>query len=138
MFVSRTPLRQGAELGKATGTPYDARGGVKSGTFALLWPNTTINIMPGPANIYILGFTPVDARTTIGYKDYYVADGIPAETFREMTEYFDFLGQEDRVLVESVQRGLDSGRVPYGRLILHGEEMVARFQDMVRRAGVGV
>jgi choline monooxygenase len=129
-FVSRTPLRAGT----GSGTPYDPSGGIDCGVFALLWPNTTINMMPGPPNIYILGFTPLDAEHSIGYKDYYVGPDVAPERFKEMTDYFDFLGQEDRLLVESVQRGLRSGKVPFGRLMLSGEGMVQQFQKRVAEA----
>lgn len=134
LFVSRTPMRSAAPGKKLTGVPYDPSGGVESGAFFLLWPNTTINVMPGLPHIYILGFTPLDTTHSIGYKDYYTAPGIDPERFGEMKTYFDHLGQEDRLLVESVQRGLRSGRVRYGRLMSSSEGMIQHFQNLVRQS----
>ena len=51
--------------------------------------------------------------------------------FAEMTEYLRHLGMEDKELVESVQRGLRSGAVPHGRLMLDSEHLIQRFQALV-------
>jgi hypothetical protein len=40
-------------------------------------------------------------------------------------------GLEDRALVESVQRGLGSGLVERGRLLLDSESLIAAFQERV-------
>lgn len=127
-------MRASPQGQKPRDVPYDPSGGVESGTFLLLWPNTTINVMPGPPHMYILGFTPLDTEHSIGYKDYYTASDLDAGRFEEMKAYFDHLGQEDRVLVESVQRGLRSGRVPSGRMMASSESMILHFQNLVRAA----
>ena len=44
------------------------------------------------------------------------------------------VGDEDQSLVESVQRGLDSGAVPQGRLMSRSEVLIADFQRRVRDA----
>ena len=44
------------------------------------------------------------------------------------------VGAEDRVLVERVQRGVRSALIPHGRLLPESEQLVARFQELVRAA----
>lgn len=133
LMVSTTPVRSELES-RMSSLPYDPRGVVDRGFFALLWPNTTINVMPGPAHAYVLGFTPLGPERSVGYKDYFTAPDVDPARFEEMRQYFDHLGQEDRVLVESVQRGLRSGRVPRGRLMPKSESMIQHFQHLVRQA----
>jgi hypothetical protein len=47
------------------------------------------------------------------------------------------VAEEDVALVEAVQRGLDSGMVPQGRLMTASEQLIADFQRRVRDALVG-
>ena len=134
-FLSRTPLRESIRAGELPeGAPYDPRGGIGSGTFVLLWPHTTLNLMPGMPTLYVLGFTPVDAGRTRGYRDFFVGPDFDEQRFTEMTDYLALLGGEDRELVESVQRGLRSGAVPHGRLMLDSEHLIQRFQALVYEA----
>jgi nitrite reductase/ring-hydroxylating ferredoxin subunit len=44
------------------------------------------------------------------------------------------VGAEDRVLVESVQRGMRAGLVQHGRLLPESERLIAHFQALVRSA----
>ena len=44
------------------------------------------------------------------------------------------VAEEDVALVESVQRGLESGAVPQGRLMPESELLIADFQRRVRDA----
>ena len=41
---------------------------------------------------------------------------------------------EDTALVESVQAGLDSGAIPFGRLLPSSEHLIQHFQRLVYRA----
>ena len=41
------------------------------------------------------------------------------------------MGAEDRVLVESVHRGMRSGAFEHGRLLLPGEQLIGDFQGWV-------
>ena len=43
----------------------------------------------------------------------------------------DEVGAEDRVLVESVQRGMAAGAFEHGELLLPSEELIAAFQRWV-------
>jgi hypothetical protein len=44
------------------------------------------------------------------------------------------VGAEDRALVERVQRGVRSALIEHGRLLPESEQLVARFQELVRAA----
>jgi phenylpropionate dioxygenase-like ring-hydroxylating dioxygenase large terminal subunit len=41
------------------------------------------------------------------------------------------VGKEDAALVESVQRGVSSGALEHGRLLLNAEPLLAAFQSWV-------
>ncbi len=112
----------------------DPRGGIGSGKFILLWPHTTLNFMPGTPSMYVLGFTPAGAERSRGFRDFFVAPGYDERRFAEMTEYLADLGMEDKELVESAQRGLRSGAVPHGRLMLDSEHLIQHFQQRIHEA----
>ena len=44
------------------------------------------------------------------------------------------MGKEDTALVESVQRGVSSGALEHGRLLLNAEPLLAAFQSWVADA----
>jgi Ring hydroxylating alpha subunit (catalytic domain) len=48
-----------------------------------------------------------------------------------MMAFANQVGVEDTALVESVQRGLSSGMVPQGRLLLSSEHLIQHFQRLV-------
>ena len=80
----------------------DGKGG---GQFHMIWPSTKVNIFPGAPNVSIGPLTPAGVGRTDGFLDYFfLADADPAE-MAELIELDDEVGAEDRVLVESVQRG---------------------------------
>jgi hypothetical protein len=51
-----------------------------------------------------------------------------------MMEFANQVGREDASLVESVQRGLNTGMVPQGRLLLSSEHLIQHFQRLVFEA----
>lgn len=57
-FLSRTPLKESILASDLPpGVPYDPCGSISHGTFVLLWPHTTLNLLPGMPSIYVLGFS---------------------------------------------------------------------------------
>jgi phenylpropionate dioxygenase-like ring-hydroxylating dioxygenase large terminal subunit len=110
--------------------PYDPRGEVEQGQYHLLWPNTTINIDPGPGNLSVDATVPEGPGRSAGGTDYFFYDDVSDETARTMMEFGIQVGLEDAALVESVQRGLDSGMVPHGRLLLSSEHLIQHFQKL--------
>jgi len=127
------PVRQAALDGRGT-LPYDPRGDVRQSQFHFLYPNTTINIAPGPQNLSIERWVPVGPRTTIEVTDYFFGPDESEERIAELLEWDTQVAEEDVALVLSVQRGLDSGRVPQGRLMGESEKLIADFQRRVHEA----
>jgi phenylpropionate dioxygenase-like ring-hydroxylating dioxygenase large terminal subunit len=114
--------------------PYDPHGDVKQAQYHLLWPNTTINVEFGPGNLSIDATRPDGPGRSRGATDYFYYEEVPDETAQAMMEFGIQVGNEDAALVESVQRGLDSGMVPQGRLLLSSEHLIQHFQKLVFEA----
>jgi Ring hydroxylating alpha subunit (catalytic domain) len=56
---------------------------------------------------------------------------VPQTLRAEMIEFGRQVGQEDDALVESVQRGLASGMIRQGLLLLGSEQLIHHFQRLV-------
>jgi choline monooxygenase len=111
------------------GDHYDAAG--IDGQFHLVWPSLKVNVMPGRPNLSIGPLTPVAVDRTEGVLDYFFAPGEDPEWIVDFMELDDEVGAEDRVLVESVQRGMASGAFEHGELLLPSEDLIAAFQEWV-------
>ena len=84
----------------------DAKPAFAHAIFWYLWPNTTFNVMPGPAELNIASIRPVGIGRTNFEGHTLTRDG---EKYQPRTDYFnEVLGPEDLGLCESVQRGLRS------------------------------
>jgi phenylpropionate dioxygenase-like ring-hydroxylating dioxygenase large terminal subunit len=101
------------------------------GQFHLLYPNTGINVFPGPPNLSIGPIVPHGTQRTERYLDYFFAPGVDDAWLREFFAFDDQVGREDRALVESVQRGMSAGVLDRGRLLLASEPLLAAFQAWV-------
>ena len=101
------------------------------GQFHLLYPNTGINVFPGPPNLSIGPIAPNGPGRTERYLDYFFAADVDEEWQREFFAYDDQIGREDTALVESVQRGMAAGLLEQGRLLLNAEPLLAAFQRWV-------
>ena len=124
------PPTKSAREGKAG--LYDISGDVDAGFYAFLWPNFTLNIYPGPGNVSLNLFLPVDTNRTLAVYEYCFSDSVPEQEIAEFTRFIDQVQEEDVVLCESVQRGLRSGFFDRGRL-MQSERMLAHFQKLVYR-----
>ena len=114
--------------------PYDARGEVAQAQYHLLWPTTTINVEAGRGNLSVDVTRPNGPGRSIGTTDYFFYEEVPDYTARAMMEFATQVGREDSSLVEAVQRGLDSGMVTQGRLLLSSEHLIQHFQGLVFEA----
>jgi phenylpropionate dioxygenase-like ring-hydroxylating dioxygenase large terminal subunit len=112
-------------------------GDMNQSQYHFLWPNTTINISPGPQNVSIERWVPLGPRSTVEATDYFFGEGVPAQRIDETIEFDTQVATEDVSLVESVQRGLDSRTVVQGRLMPQSEQLVAAFQRRVHDALLG-
>jgi carnitine monooxygenase subunit len=117
--------------------PYDPAGVVRAGQFHFAWPNWTLNVLPGPANLRVLVFQPLDPDRTSSWVDSYWAPGTSDEAIEEINAFGNVVGAEDVELVQSVHRGLKSGMVEQGRLLLDSEMLIQHFQLLVHDALAG-
>jgi phenylpropionate dioxygenase-like ring-hydroxylating dioxygenase large terminal subunit len=108
------------------------------GQFHLLYPNTGINVFPGPPNLSIGPVAPNGPHRTERYLDYFFAPDADAAWRDEFFAFDDQVGREDTVLVESVHRGMASGALDHGRLLLGSEPLLAAFQGWVAERLAGV
>jgi phenylpropionate dioxygenase-like ring-hydroxylating dioxygenase large terminal subunit len=98
------------------------------GQFHLLYPNVGINVFPGPPNLSIGPITPNGTGRTERYLDYFFAPGVDSAWLEDFFALDDQVGREDMQLVESVHRGMASGVLEQGRLLLNAEPLLAAFQ----------
>ena len=120
--------------GPGTGTSYQPSGEITEGQFHFLWPNTRLNVFPGRPNLSVGTAIPIGPERTRGFFDYFFGEGVTEGETRDLLAFDDQVGREDRVLVESVQRGVRSGVLGSGRLLPQSEQLIAHFQQLVRRA----
>jgi len=128
---SRTFSTQYGPVREAWKGDFDPRGPIARGQFHFLWPNLTLNIMPGQPNLSIGPIVPTGPETTARFLDYYVGPEVEQVWIEEMLEFDNQVGAEDRVLVERVQRGLRAGGVEHGRLMGDSERLIAHFQGLL-------
>jgi choline monooxygenase len=110
---------------------FDTDGVIRRTQFHLLWPNVSINVLPGHPNIGMHLWRPTSHALVKGTSDYYISPDAPEGWGAEMIEFDRQVGMEDAALVESVQEGLDSGMLDHGVLLTESEELVHAFQGMV-------
>lgn len=110
---------------------YDAIGEVARGQFHLLFPGTTINVMPGRGNLSIGPVVPIGPERTYRFLDYFFLPGTDEQWIADYIELDDQVGAEDRVLVERVQRGMRSGMIAQGALMPESERLIAHFERLL-------
>ena len=102
------------------------------GQFHLLYPNTGINVFPGPGNLSIGPVLPNGPHRTERHLDYFFDLDVDESWRRDFFAFDDQIGREDRSLVESVQRGMASGMLEHGRLLPAAEPLLSAFQGWIR------
>jgi choline monooxygenase len=125
---------------QANDTIYPVRGDdpVQEGLFWYLWPATTINLLPGHAELNVLSVVPrgVEATSFTGHQ--YSVDGTIDEARFDYVN--DVLAIEDKNLCESVQQGLHSLAFDQGRFVVDSqrsgisEHAIHRFHLLVKQA----
>lgn len=125
-------LKKSTKRGKGQ-HPYDASQGVTDGFYAYLWPNFTLNIYPGPGNVSLNFFVPVNEHRTLAIYDYCFAPSVSDAAGTDFVRFIDQVQDEDTVLCEAVQCGLQSGYFAQGRLMLSRERALRHFQRLVAR-----
>jgi choline monooxygenase len=85
--------------------------------FWYLWPNTTLNVLPGEAQMATFRFEPVEAETTRTILEVLRKPGTPVNEERRAYGA-NVLWPEDKGICEAVQRGLHSRGYGRGRFIV--------------------
>jgi len=116
------------------GGVYDATGEVERGQFHLLFPGTTVNVMPGRSNLSIGPVIPLGAERTHRFLDYFFLPDTDEQWISDFFELDAQVGAEDRVLVERVQAGMRSGLLEDGYLLPESERLIAHFERFLVEA----
>jgi choline monooxygenase len=99
-----------------------------------LWPTTTITINPGPPSLLINAWRPEGPTYTRGFEDsFFGADGDAGHKAATIA-YSTRIGDEDAMLVESVQRGVQSLAAVETRLVDGEESLIKHFRRLVGEA----
>ncbi len=125
LLVATAPLRQPAS------DAYPTAGVINDSLYVLLYPNCTFELYPGQENLTVYRFDPMGCDRTLGRLDYFFAPEADPAFEASLTTFLDEVGSEDVPLVESVQRGLRSGQVSQGRLVLGSEGLIHQFQKQI-------
>jgi Ring hydroxylating alpha subunit (catalytic domain) len=101
---------------------------------ALLGPNCMGCFVP---NVSLERYNPDGVFRTVEVTDYYFGTDVSTAEIEELMAWDNQVAEEDVSLVQSVQRGLDSGAVPQGRLMGESEKLIADFQRRIHAALLG-
>ncbi len=113
------------------GGVYDATGEIDRGQFHLLFPGTTLNVMPGRGNFSIGPVIPLGNERTYRFLDYFFLPDTDPQWIADYLELDIQVGKEDRVLVERVQVGMRSGIVTSGTLMPQSERLIGHFERLL-------
>jgi carnitine monooxygenase subunit len=102
--------------------------------FHFLWPNLTVNIFPGRPNVSIGPVVPRTPDRTYRFLDYFFGPDVERAWIDDLRAFDDQVGIEDRVLVESVHRGVASGALEHGVLMSRSEQLIGHFQALTAAA----
>ena len=117
-IVSERWARQLSPQSRTENTAYNFSEGddVQVAAFWYLWPTTSIWLVPGTANMFVLAMMPSGHETTVFSGHRY---GLREASDPARTVYLnETLGPEDQGLCESVQRGLKSQSYNQGRFMV--------------------
>ena len=131
-LVDVDPDRYRLEVSDGVLSQYGERredgAGERSCQFHLVWPALKVIVYPGAANLSIGPVWAAGPEQAAGFLDYFFGADVSAEAVRELIEFDDQVGREDRELVEAVQRGMGSGLIDHGLLLLDSERLIDAFQ----------
>jgi choline monooxygenase len=106
-------------------------GAVNAGRWLFRWPNVALNLYPDA--MVVERMLPTGPHSTRIVYHYFFADlDDPAND--DVVRISKVVVEEDRAIVEAVQRNLDAGVYDVGRLSPRHEAGVRMFQDLVRAA----
>ena len=114
--------------------PFDPHGEVERGLFVFVWPNLTVNIVPGRPNVSLGPVLPDGPQGTSRFLDYFFAADADAAWIDEVVAWDDQVGREDDALVRRVQSGVAASGLGAGTLLERSEQLVGRFDELVTAA----
>jgi phenylpropionate dioxygenase-like ring-hydroxylating dioxygenase large terminal subunit len=129
--IQRGPMKPSAKASVDNACFMKEDGG-QEGIYNYLWPNFMINLYPGGGNASINIIVPIAPDRTLALYDFYFEEGMPEAD--SIVAFIDQVQQEDIILCESVQRGLNSGYFDRGRLVLRYENGIQHFERLVFEA----
>ena len=109
-------------------------GKLQRSQFHFLWPNLGVNIFAGHPNVSIGPMIPLTADRTHRFLDYFFGSSVDPAWIAELMEFDTQVGNEDRGLVEGVQRGMASGVLDHGVLMGRSEQLIGHFQALTAAA----
>jgi len=115
---------------------FDPTGVVRGGQFHFLFPNVTINVMPGHPNVSIGPVLPEGPERTVRFLDYFFHPDADEGWIEELMAWDARVGVEDADRVERVQRGVRSGLLRDG-VLFETERLIGHFDALVREAVEG-
>ncbi|MEA2227984.1 MAG: hypothetical protein QOF04_1614 [Solirubrobacteraceae bacterium] len=94
-----------------------------------IWPNTIM--IPGPVSCIVMPMIPVAPDRTILAPQTYFSPEVPEDALQGYIDYYDEIWSEDVELIESVQRGQDSHRLPWGPIFRDSEKLLQHVQGLL-------
>ena len=94
-----------------------------------VWPNTIV--IPGPLSCIVMPMVPLAADRTLFKPMAYFKKDVDQETIAAYVDYYDEIWREDVELVESVQRGQASLKLPWGPFFRDSEKLLQQVQGLL-------
>ena len=107
---------------------------VREGRYNFFWPTFSLNIYPGGGNVSTNQIIPIDENNTLAIDEYFFEEGVDEAEAEATSALIHQVMIEDIALCESAQRGMASGQVEQGRLIMRHEHSVSHFQNLIRNS----
>jgi phenylpropionate dioxygenase-like ring-hydroxylating dioxygenase large terminal subunit len=115
-------------------TSVRLEGELQRSQFHFLWPNLGVNIFAGHANVSIGPMVPLSPDRTYRFLDYFFGSDVEQAWIDDLMAFDTQVGNEDRVLVEGVHRGMASGALDHGVLMGRSEQLISHFQALTAAA----
>ena len=129
--TQRGPVKSSAKT-RADADCFLRGDGAQEGIYNYVWPNFMLNLYPGHGNASTNLILPVAPDRTLAVYDFYFEEGMQGAA--SMVAFIDQVQQEDVIICESVQRGLNSGFCDQGRLMLRYEKGIQHLERLVFEA----
>ena len=110
---------------------FDPRGPIERGQFHFLWPNLTINIMPGHPNLSIGPIVPAGPERTARFLDYFVGPDVDEAWIATCSSSTARSAPRTPCSSSACRRALRGGGLEHGRLMAESERLIAHFQGLL-------